>query len=255
MFEDGVFLKVKKKVKAKNAFLIVAMPGVALTGKMVGDQIIKDLKASPIATLYSYSLPAVAPSLPSGELKLFSIELFQAKTKKNNFIIVTGDSQPITQEGLYSVSTKILSFFSSIGGKNVFGIGASASNEVSKQRKIFAYSTDKKSFNSLLKNGAVKNPGYVQVFGMAGLVPALAPLYGLTGHCLLAEALPQPMDVDSAVRMLDFISSFFGEKFSSKELEKEGLKVSKFFESLQPQPQVNEIQQPAGVKQNLSYIH
>ncbi len=254
MFEDGIFLKVKKKIRVKNASLIIAMPGVALTGKMVGDQMVKDLKAELIATLYSYSLPAVAPSLPSGELRLFSIELFHAKTKKNDFIIVTGDSQPVTQEGLYSVSNKILSFFSSIGGKSVVGVGASASNEVSKQRKIFAYSTDRKCFDVLLKKGAVKNPGYVQVFGMAGIVPALAPLYDLNGHCLLAEALPQPMDVESAVKMLDFISGYFEEKLSSRELEKEGLKVSKFFESLQTQPQVNEVQQ-AGVKQNLSYIH
>ncbi len=256
MFDsEGVFLKIHKKVRAKNASLILAMPGVALTGKMVGDQMVKDLKAERVATVYSTSLPAIAPSLPSGELKLFSIELYHARTKRNEFIIATGDSQPVTQEGLYAVSEKILSFFSGVGGASVFGIGASASNDVSnKKRRVFAYSADQKTLASLLKKGAVKNNGYIQVFGMAGLTPALAQLHGLKGSCLLSEALPLPMDVDSAVRMLDFVSAFFNEKFSSKELEKEGLKVSKFFESLQPQQPQQEAQQPS-VKQNLSYIH
>jgi proteasome assembly chaperone (PAC2) family protein len=255
MFDnDGVFLKIHKKIKAKNAFLIVAMPGVALIGKMVGDQMIKDLKAEPLATLYSYSLPAIAPSLPSGELKTFSIELYHSKTKKNDFIIATGDSQPLTQEGLYSVSNKILSFFSSLGGKTVIGIGASASNEVSKQRRIFAYSTDKKNLEGLAKKGAVKNTAYIQVFGMAGIAPAMAPLYNLNGACLLSEVLPQPMDVVGAVKMLEFIGEYFNEKLSTKELEKEGLKVSKFFESLQTPPPVNELQQ-SHINPNLSYIH
>jgi proteasome assembly chaperone (PAC2) family protein len=220
---------------------------------------VKALKAGKIATLYSPHFPNQVLAMKSGRLRLFSLGFYVTRVGTRDVILLRGDLQPLTVEGQFEVSAKILSFAKDLGCKEVLAMaGFATSLKKGKPARVFCSSTDKKLFEKMLSFGAVKGESVIPIVGMAGMLPALAKLYDLNGACLLVETSGTSMDSAGAKTLLDVLSKLLNQKFDYKQLDervKKAEKMLKQFVGQQPSPTMQPPAMPEAVEKDvLRYI-
>ena len=206
------YVRLKNEVKFNNPLMVVGLPGIGFVSKLAADHLVKSLKAEHFATLYSPSFPNQVVALKSGNMKLFSMRFFYKKLKKRDLVILKGDVQPLTIEGQYEVSAKILNFYREMGGQEVVAMAGYAVNKKGNEPSVFCSSTSKEELKKFMKLGAKQNDAIIPIVGMAGMVPALARLYSLRGTCLLVETPGNTVDAQGASALLNLISKVMGEK-------------------------------------------
>ncbi|MDP2717768.1 MAG: PAC2 family protein [Candidatus Micrarchaeota archaeon] len=213
------FVRVRSKPKLKKPILVAGLPGIGFVSKMAVDHLVRLLKAEHFATLYSPHFPNQVLALRSGRLRPFTMKLYYKKLKGRDMVFLRGDLQPLTVEGQYEVSSAILSFFKSLGGSMVLAMAGYAVPRKQKQPVIYAFSTSKILLETLRKNGAHATDVIVPVVGMAGLLPALARVFGLSGACLLVETAGENVDAEGAKSLVGFLGKLVGQKFDTKALD------------------------------------
>ncbi len=230
------FIRVKKKPKAlKNPLLVIGLPGVGLVSKLAVDYLVKEYKAEKIATLYSPHFPNQVLAMASGRLRLFSIGFYVKHFKTRDVLFVKGDLQPLTVEGQFEVSSKILDFGRQMGCTEVVAMAGFAIQEKKAKPTVYCACTSQDFYKNMTKLGA-KNAGKViPIVGMAGLVPSLSKLYGLKGCCLLVETPGTPMDPNGTKALLDLVSKVVGQKFDYKALDERVKKAESAFKKFEQQ--------------------
>lgn len=252
-------IRVKREVKPKDPLMIVGLPGIGFVSKLAADHLIKVSKAQHFATLYSPNFPNQVIALKSGNLKLFSMRFFYKRFKGRDVIILKGDVQPLTVEGQYEVSAKILNYFKSMGGSEVVAMAGYAVNKKTEKPAIYATSNSRSHLKYFLDLGAKQNEAIVPIVGMAGLVPGIARLFDVKGSCLLVETQGQAIDAAGASSLLDMISKMVKEKIDTNELQGKAKKTEEVIRKIEQQA-VREEQGMAGLadapkKETLTYIH
>lgn len=240
-------IRVERKVRAKNALLIVGLPGIGLVSKLATDSVASQSKAERVASLFSPHFPNQVLALNTGQLKPFKMQLDHALVKGRDVFFVRGDLQPLTVEGQYEVTSKILSFFSrKCGGADVLAMAGYAVPGKKDKPALYAATTSQKLLNELKAKGAKTLPHPVPIVGLGGMIPALAPLYKLRGACVLVETTGAPIDSAGAVALLDFINGLLGSSFDSKALVKHAKKAEELAAKMQQQYAAAQSQVPAG---------
>ncbi|MDP3742608.1 MAG: PAC2 family protein, partial [Candidatus Micrarchaeota archaeon] len=197
-FTDS-FVRIRKKVKAPKSMLLIGLPGVGFASKLAIDHLITQFKAERIATVYSPHFPNQVIATNHGNLRPFTLKFYYKKVNGKNLVFLKGDLQPLTVEGQYEVTAKALQFFQETGGEAVFAMAGLITPNVGQDRTVYLSSTHKKQLQQLQKTLGVKvNSNYIPIIGMAGLVPTLAPLYGLRGNCMLVETTGEHIDAVAA---------------------------------------------------------
>ncbi|MFH1750628.1 MAG: PAC2 family protein [Candidatus Micrarchaeota archaeon] len=252
-------IRVKRGIKPNNPLMLVGLPGIGFVSKLAVDHLIKVTKAQHFATLYSPNFPNQVIALKSGNLKLFSMRFFYKKLKGRDLIILKGDVQPLTVEGQYEVSSKIISFFKSLGGFEVVAMAGYAVNKTAEKPAIYITSNSKSQLKYFLGLGAKQNDAIIPIVGMAGLVPGIARLYDVKGSCLLVETQGQAIDAIGASALLDMISKITKEKIDTGELKGKAKKTEEVIRKIEQQA-VRENERGIGMtdmqKRNpQSYIH
>ncbi|MEW5956025.1 MAG: PAC2 family protein [Candidatus Micrarchaeota archaeon] len=253
-------LRVRRGFKARDAVLLMGLPGIGLVSKLAADHLVKSLDAAHVATLYSPHFPNQVLAEPSGVLKPFTLKLYHKRLKKRDLLVLRGDIQPLTVEGQYEVAAKALKHFASSGGSEVIAMAGYAVNRRPDKPRIFCASTSKQFFDSFAKLGCRKAEAIVPIVGMAGLVPALAPLYGLKGACLLVETPGTSFDAVGAAALLELVGKRLGEKFDAKGLEAQARKAQDLVEKIEKQAQAEAARAAAGApaqaeqKEKVTYI-
>lgn len=251
-------VRVKKEVKLKEPLLVVGLPGIGFVSKLAADHLIRQLKAEHFATLYSPTFPNQVLALKSGNLKLFSMRFYYKKMKKRDLVILKGDVQPLTVEGQYEVSSKILDFFKSLGGTDVLAMAGYAVNKKSEKPTVYCASTSKSMLKKFLSLGAKQQDAVIPIVGMAGLVPAIARMFQIRGACLLVETPGQALDAHGASTLLELLSKMIGEKIEVKKLMGRAAKAEKFLKKMEEQARTDQQAAMAtseGTKKELTYIH
>jgi len=216
----------RKAVKLKNPVLIAGLPGIGFVGKMAVDHIVGTAKAEHFATLYSPHFPNQVLAMKSGALKPFTMKFYAKRLGKRDYVFLRGDLQPITVEGQYEVSARILSLFDDLGGKDVIAMAGYAVGKTDDKRGIYCAGTSKKFNGEMRKAGATKSfEKIIPVVGMAGLMPALARGYGMRGACLLVETNGSGIDGKGAKALVELLARYTGQKFDTKLLEKRAAKA------------------------------
>ena len=233
-FKDSVII-VKSKVKARNPLLLLGLPGIGFVSKLAADHLTKSGGAEHFATLYSPHFPNQVIAGRSGKLRPFSMKFFLRKGKGRDLIILKGDLQPLTVEGQYEVSAKILGFFQEFGGSEVLAMAGYALNKRVETPAIYVTSTSKELFEQFLKLGAKKSENPVPIVGMAGIVPALSPLYKMRGACLLVETPGTVIDAQGAIALLSLLSKYVGEKIDATNLQERARRAQKMLEKFEKQ--------------------
>ncbi|MBU1197697.1 PAC2 family protein [Candidatus Micrarchaeota archaeon] len=252
-------IRVKKSVKPKNPILIMGLPGVGFVSKLAADHLIKTSQAEHFATLYSPNFPNQVIAMKNGALRPFSMRFYYKKFKKRDVVILKGDVQPLTVEGQYEVTGKILEFFQRLGGSEVVAMAGYALNRTKEKPDVFCSATSKSYLEYFYKLGAKPNQAVIPIVGMAGLVPAISRLYHMRGTCLLVETPGQAIDATGASVLLDLISKMLGDRIDTKTLRGKAEKAEHFLKKIELQARKEE---QAGFaipetpkKDVLSYIH
>ncbi len=225
--------------------LFVGLPGVGFASKLAVDHLVKQLKAQRIGTVYSPHFPNQVIATNKGNLKAFTLKFYYVKVKNKHVFFLKGDLQPLTVEGQYEVTAKALQFFKEAGGQNVYAMAGLVTHPGEKDRAIYASSTHKKQLKALKKTiGSKIHNNYVPIMGMAGLVPTLSPLYGLTGTCLLVETTGEPIDSVAASKLVEVVGKMIGKKIPIEQLKKKAEQAKANLEQLNKQ-QAQMQEQPA----------
>lgn len=250
-------IEVRSRPRLSSPVLVAGLPGIGLVSKLAADNLVKSLAAKPFAVLYSPHFPNQVLALKSGKLKSFSMKFYHARAGKRDLVILKGDLQPLTVEGQYEVTAKVLEFYKSLGGRTVVAMAGFATNKRVEKPKIYCSSTSKKFLEELVALGCVVGQQVVPIVGMAGMLPALAKLYGLRGACLLVETPGMVADGNGATHLTQLLSKMVGSKLATSNLEKQAKKAAKLIEQFEKQAQAAAEASFAGAKarpEETSYI-
>ncbi|MBI5229020.1 PAC2 family protein [Candidatus Micrarchaeota archaeon] len=256
-FRSSVVLKTKN-LQLKDPLLLMGLPGIGFVSKLAADHLVKALEAERFATLYSPHFPNQVIALKSGRLRPFSFRFYHKRLKKRDLVILRGDIQPLTVEGQYEVSAKVLDFFTKLSGREAIAMAGYALNKKIEKPAIYVASTNKLLLDKFLKLGAKVNELPVPIVGMAGLVPGIASLYKVNGACLLVETPGTVIDAAGANELIDMISRYLGERIDATNLAVRAKKAQKLMERIEAQAKREE--EKAGgiagdfIRKDLSYI-
>ncbi len=134
-----------------------------------------------------------------------------------------------------------------------------AINSVKEKPAVYCTSTSKRLLQKLLQLGCKVNDNVVPIVGMAGMLPALASLYGMKGTCLLVETPGPIADANGAKTLTQLVGRLFGIKIDSTALSKQARKAAKLVEQFQKQMQkaaeeAGALPGAAPARQDLTYI-
>ncbi len=211
-----------RRIELKNPILIEGFPGLGMVGSIATQYLAKQLKAQKLAILYSPHFPYHVIVDEKGGARLLRGDFYFLKneTGENDFIFLTGDSQPQTIEGQFEVANAILDFAEEKKVKTVITIGGYR-NEAEDSPKVVAVSTNPDLYKKALKAKAVSSDEGTPIVGTAGLLIGLAKFRKIDAICLLGETrgyLPDPKTAKSVIKILQGI---LGVKVDLKGLDKE----------------------------------
>ncbi|HLD76354.1 MAG TPA: PAC2 family protein, partial [Candidatus Norongarragalinales archaeon] len=130
------FIVEKSRPVMKNPILVAGLPGIGFVSKLAVDHLAKTLDAERFASLYSPHFPNQVIAMKSGRLRPFTMRFYHKKMKHNDLILLRGDLQPLTVEGQYEVSAKILDYVAGLGGKYAVAMAGYAVNRVVEKPKV-----------------------------------------------------------------------------------------------------------------------
>ena len=204
-----IFESFVDRPRLKDPVLVEALPGIGFVANIVGLHLIRELQAKRFYTLHSPSFQPIALTTDDGSVRAPMNELYCAKTEaKNDLIILYGNTQALTVEGQYELSSKILNISESLGCRNVVTVGGLKKDSAPDPPGVFCTATDKETLEAVQSLGASTIQG--RVYGAAGLLLGLARLRGMRGYCVLVETLGLYPDALAARVAIDFLSRCLG---------------------------------------------
>ncbi|MEM7819725.1 MAG: proteasome assembly chaperone family protein [Candidatus Aenigmatarchaeota archaeon] len=216
-------IKILEKIKFKNPILIEGLPGIGNVGRVAAGYLISELRMKKFAEIFSpHFLPLVLLHEDSVVTSL-KCEFYYCKSKKNDIIVLTGDTQSITPEGHYEMCNKILEFVNKLGVKEIITLGGfSEGKEITDPRVICAVN-DKKLIKKYEKYGINFDVEHQigTIVGASGLLLGLGKIYNIDGLCIMGETVGFPVltDPKAADKVLQTVVKILDIKIDLSKLE------------------------------------
>ncbi len=230
--------KIKLNKKLPNKPIILSgMPGMGNVAKITVDYIIEEKKLEPLGFIYGKYMPnsVVVNENNTIDLPKFYIYSFKNK-KKEDIVLLTGESQPICEEGNYEFAELILSLFN-YKVKEIITLAGRGLQTVPKEIKVFVLSNNLKYHSKIMKeiikyDKDIQKESYKMVStitGLAGILPAYSKIYNINGFCLMADTYADPffLSFNSSLKLLKIIMKYLNFDVNLTELEKEAEKIDK----------------------------
>lgn len=233
--------------KLKRPVLVAGLPGIANIGKLAAEYLVYKLKAAKFVELYSEHFPEWVIQ-EDGALKTLKMDFFHARPAelKHDLILATADAQAATPVGQYVLTGEVLDFAEKQGVETV---GTMAAYVLSPNETIdgtVVGAASQPEMTKLLKKHGVKVLDGGMIVGMNGLLPALAPVQGMQGFCLLGTTKGGLLDVRASEAVLRALSLTLGFNVNLQELHQHAATLSKFKSPT--------LRLPKGLEEELSYI-
>jgi len=219
------FELIGKKPKLNNPILIEGLPGIGNVGKVVVDFMIDELKAKRLYEITSHTFPHSVFVNEDNLVELPRIEIFYKKGKKNDFLFLAGDIQPMDELSSYEFSELMLDLLQDFGGKELVTLGGIGLTDIPKKPQVYCTANNKeivKRYKSAKINE--KLHGVVgPVVGVTGLLLGLGAQRNIDAIALLAETYAHPMylGIKGAKEILSILNSKFSFGMKIDKLEKE----------------------------------
>ena len=168
----------------KEPILVEGLAGLGNVGMIAAGHLIESTGAKVFAELYAPYFPDYVTVNKDGTCRPPSYRFYAAKTEKNDYIILTGDSQPSMDDSLahYDLCDEILNFAEKYGGKFIVTMGGVVTSKQGNELYIAATS-EELAQKHLDKGTQIYGEG--RIIGATGLLLGLAKKRGLEGVCLL----------------------------------------------------------------------
>jgi uncharacterized protein (TIGR00162 family) len=206
---DKPYLNLLFKPTLENPIFVQGLPGFGNVGNIAAYLLIKFCSAKPFAELYSPSFPDYVSVNSKGICRLPRYEFYAAPMEKNDFIIMTGDTQPSFDDVVahYEVCSEILGFVEKYGSSFIITIGGVPISEDKAQ--VYVAATSPRLAAEFMEKGAViYSKG--RIMGATGLMLGLAKERGLEGVCLLGTTIGFSADRGAGFSVFKFLMKALG---------------------------------------------
>ncbi|MCK4313268.1 proteasome assembly chaperone family protein [Candidatus Bathyarchaeota archaeon] len=193
----------------KNPIFVQGLPGLGNVGKIAAYLLIKFCSAEPFAELYSPSFPDYVSVNSKGICRLPRYEFYAAPMEKNDFMIMTGDTQPSFDDVVahYELCSEILDFAEKHDCGFIITMGGVPISEDKAQ--VYVSATSPKLAAEFMEKGAViYSKG--RIMGASGLMLGLAKERGLEGLCLLGTTTGFSTDRGAGFTVFKFLMKALG---------------------------------------------
>jgi len=193
----------------ENPIFVQGLPGFGNVGKIAAYLLIKFCSAKPFAELYSPSFPDYLSVNSKGICRLPRYEFYAAPMEKNDFVIMTGDTQPSFDDVVahYELCSEILDFVQKYDCDFIITIGGVPMSEDKAQ--VYVAATSPRLAAEFMEKGAViYSKG--RILGATGLMLGLAKERGLEGLCLLGTTSGFSADRGAGFSVFKFLMKALG---------------------------------------------
>jgi len=178
-----------EKPQLNDPILIEGLPGIGFVANIATLHLINELKTPMFGQIHSSSFQDFAVTAGNGKARYPTNELYYHKSTRNterDLIILYGNTQALTIHGQYELCTKILDTAQSLDCHYIITLGGLRRNgKITEPPKLYCAASDPQTLKDALNLGAEIIEG--QIYGIAGLLIGLSPLWNTHGFCLLAE--------------------------------------------------------------------
>ena len=168
----------------KEPILVEGLTGLGNIGLIAARHLIESTDAKVFAELYAPYFQDYVIVNKDGTCRPPRYQFHAAKTKKNHYIILTGDSQPSLEDTLahYDLCDEILNFAEKYGSKFIVTMGGVVTSKPGND--VYIAATSAKLAQKHLDKGT-RIYGEGRIVGATGLLLGLAKRRGWKGICLL----------------------------------------------------------------------
>lgn len=193
----------------ENPIFVQGLPGFGNVGKIAAHLLIKFCGAKPFAELYSPSFPDYVSVNSKGICHLPRYEFYAAPMEKNDFIIMTGETQPSFDDVIahYAICSEVLDFVVKWGCSMIVTIGGVPLTE--EKTQVYIAATSPRLAMEFMEKGAViYSKG--RIAGGTGLMLGLAKERNLEGICLLGATTGFRADRGAGFSVFKFLMKALG---------------------------------------------
>ena len=202
------FRKLFSPVLEKPIF-VQGLPGFGNVGKIAAHLLIKFCGAKPFAEMYSPYFPDYVSVNSDGVCRLPRYEFYAAPVEKNDFIIMTGDTQPSFEDVVahYEICSEVLNFVRKYDSSIIITLGGVPSTEDT--GRVYVAATSPRLAVEFMERGAVLY-AKGRIVGATGLMLGMAKEQGLEGVCLLGATTGFRADRGAAFSVFKFLIKALG---------------------------------------------
>jgi len=206
---DKPYLRQTSNPTLKKPVFVQGLPGFGNVGKIAAHLLVKFCGAKLFAELYSPSFPDYVNANSKGICRLPRYEFWAAPMEKNDFIIMTGDTQPSVDDVVshYTLCDEVLDFVEKQDCSFIVTLGGIPITEEKKQ--VYVAATSPRLALEFMEKGAViYTKG--KIVGATGLLLALGKERQLEGVSLLGPTSGFQADRGAAFSVFKFLMKALG---------------------------------------------
>ena len=190
----------------KEPIFVEGLRGLGDVGMIAARHLIESTGAKVFAELYAPYFQDYVTVNKDGTCRPPRYLFYAAKTEKNHYIILTGDSQPSIEDTLahYDLCDEILDFAEKYGSKFIVTMGGVVTTKPGNDVYISATS-EKLAQKHLNKGTQIYGEG--RIIGATGLLLGLAKRRGWKGICLLGATTGFGAERGTALSVFKILTS------------------------------------------------
>jgi len=195
--------------RIENPIFVQGLPGFGNVGKIAAHLLIKFCGAKPFVELYSPFFLDYVSVNSKGICHMPRYEFYAAPMEKNDFLIMTGDTQPSFDDVIahYALCGEILDFIQKHNCSLIITIGGVPITE--EKAQVYVAATSPRLAMEFMEKGAViYSKG--RIAGGTGLMLGLAKERNLNGVCLLGATTGFRADRGAGFSVFKFLMKALG---------------------------------------------
>ena len=259
---EDVVIRTLEKVELHDPVLVEGLPGVGNVGKLAADYLREQLKAKPLATIYSKFFPPQVYVNEEGIIRLVSNDLHYwkgATPDSRDILVLGGDYQGISPEGQYEITQRVLDYCHDLGVREVFTLAGFAQGRVVDDPRVLGAATNPAHVEAMKQFGVVfsRNDPGGGLIGASGLFLGLGRLFDMEGVCLMGETSGYFVDPRSAEAVLKVLAKILHVDIDFTALETKAREIDRIAQKIhEAESRSTETTTPAGPapREDLGYI-
>ena len=211
----------KKVPKLRSPILVCGFPGSGYVGKLAIDHIIEELEGIHLADIYSTSFPPQVIIKNNGIVDLMKNILYYVKDSraKHDFLLLTGDAQPVSSKVEYLLGEEIIKIAKNFGVRQVITLGAYITGMFVETPRVFGVATDDDGLK-LLNSYSISKIDNGSISGMNGILLGIGKINNVNGISLLGETSGYVIDANASKYILKKLLSIIDLDINMEGLEK-----------------------------------